>query len=83
MEFGVSDGDAFAVGLACGGTVRVLVEPIGAATLVWLIFEEVPPLTALLGGPLVIAAVGFQILIRARAGELDAGSDKPLGPPNV
>lgn len=28
LEFGVSDDDAFAVGLACGGTVRVLVDPI-------------------------------------------------------
>ncbi|WP_113912779.1 XdhC family protein [Roseovarius dicentrarchi] len=31
LEYGVSDGDAFAVGLACGGTIRVLVQPIGAA----------------------------------------------------
>lgn len=31
LEFGVSDGDAFAVGLACGGTIRVLVEPVGPA----------------------------------------------------
>jgi len=31
LEFGVSDEDAFAVGLACGGTIRVLVEPIGGA----------------------------------------------------
>lgn len=31
LEFGVSDDDAFAVGLACGGTIRILVEPIGTA----------------------------------------------------
>lgn len=30
MEFGVSDEDAFAVGLACGGTIRVLIDPVGS-----------------------------------------------------
>ncbi len=29
LEFGVSDDEAFAVGLACGGTIRVMVEPLG------------------------------------------------------
>lgn len=28
LTFGVSDENAFAVGLACGGTIRILVEPI-------------------------------------------------------
>ena len=31
LEFGVSDDEAFAVGLACGGQIRVLVEPVGTA----------------------------------------------------
>ena len=31
LEFGVSDDEAFAVGLACGGRIRVLVEPVGQA----------------------------------------------------
>ncbi|NHB77388.1 XdhC family protein [Rhodobacter calidifons] len=29
LTFGVSDETAFAAGLACGGTIRVLVEPVG------------------------------------------------------
>lgn len=37
LEFGVSDDDAFAVGLACGGTIRILLEPIGAALPVTLL----------------------------------------------
>ena len=29
LEFGISDDTAFAVGLACGGKIRVMVEPVG------------------------------------------------------
>ena len=31
LTFCVSDDEAFALGLACGGTIRVLVEPVGAS----------------------------------------------------
>ena len=30
LEYGVSDVDAFAVGLACGGRIKILLEPVGA-----------------------------------------------------
>ena len=41
LEFGVSDEDAFAVGLACGGTIKVLVEPVGGALPVGLLEDLV------------------------------------------
>lgn len=31
LDYGVSDDEAFAVGLACGGRIRVLVEPVGGS----------------------------------------------------
>lgn len=41
LDFGVSDDEAFAVGLACGGRIRVLVEPLGGALPVALLEELV------------------------------------------
>ncbi len=41
LEFGVSDDEAFAVGLACGGRIRVLVEPVGAGVPAALLEELV------------------------------------------
>jgi xanthine dehydrogenase accessory factor len=41
LEYGVSDGDAFAVGLACGGTIRILVEPVGGTMPVALLADLV------------------------------------------
>ncbi|MFG1606065.1 XdhC family protein [Actinoplanes sp. NPDC049265] len=49
--FGVSDDDAFEVGLPCGGSIEVLVEPAG--------FAQLDPLTALVaaGTPVALLTV--------------------------
>ena len=41
LDYGVSDDEAFAVGLACGGRIRVLVEPVGAVLPEALLAEAV------------------------------------------
>ena len=41
LHFGVSDDEAFAVGLACGGEIKVLVEPVGRAVPVAILEELV------------------------------------------
>ncbi len=42
LDFGVSDERAWAVGLACGGTLQVFVEPAGDAALLRRLIEDRP-----------------------------------------
>ncbi|MCF7700110.1 XdhC family protein [Loktanella sp. M215] len=46
LDYGVSDDEAFAVGLACGGRIRVLVEPVGGAMPLHLLEQLVAAITA-------------------------------------
>lgn len=65
----------------------LLVEPVGAGLLAWLLFGEVPPLAAWIGAPLVIGAVAVQVRGPAEpgtrpvsaAGRRGAGTPGPGG----
>ncbi len=61
LTFGVSDDTAFAVGLACGGTIRVLVEPVGERP------GELPP--ALLADLVAARAARRAVAYVVRPGE--------------
>lgn len=41
LEYGVADENAFAVGLACGGTIKILLEPVGTVLPVALLRDWV------------------------------------------
>ncbi|MFN4131114.1 MAG: XdhC family protein, partial [Paracoccaceae bacterium] len=69
LTFGVSDDSAFAVGLACGGTIRVLVEPVGEDG------DRLPP--ALLEALVAARAAG---LARGYAVALDSWSRALIAP---
>ncbi|TCP61834.1 xanthine dehydrogenase accessory factor [Rhodovulum bhavnagarense] len=72
LEFGVSDQDAFAVGLACGGRIRVLVEPVG------VVLPE-PILAALVEARAARRAIAYLVDPAGGARRLAGPEDEALG----
>lgn len=73
LTFGVSDNEAFAVGLACGGTIRVLVEPVGSALPVALLEELVAARAAR-------KPLAYIVNVASWESRLSAGPGDPLEP---
>ena len=71
LTFGVSDDQAFAVGLACGGTIRVLLEPVGAALSEALLADIVAARAAR-------RAVAYVVNTSTWARRLVGGAEDPL-----
>ena len=71
LTFGVSDDQAFAVGLACGGTIRVLVEPVGQAL-------PEAMLADLVAARAMRRAVGYLVNTVSWDRRLSGGTDDPL-----
>ena len=68
LTFGVSDEQAFAVGLACGGTIRILLEPGGAAIPAALLADLVAARAAR-------RAVAYRVNLSSWARGLESASD--------
>jgi xanthine dehydrogenase accessory factor len=75
LEYGVSDDEAFAVGLACGGKIRVMVEPVGAGQ-----GPEPELLEALVAAREAREAVVYAVRPDTWERRLVTGADDPLWP---
>ncbi len=75
LEYGVSDEEAFAVGLACGGTIRVLVEPVGVGA-----GPEVELLADLVAARAAREPVVYAVDLTSWERRLVRGADDPLWP---
>lgn len=75
LSFGVSDDQAFAVGLACGGTIRILLEPVGTRP------EGLPPalLENLCAARLERRPIAYRVNLSSWERSL-AGPDATLAP---
>lgn len=70
LEYGVSDGDAFAVGLACGGTIRIWLDPIGAGM-------PVEDLQAITAARMARAPIGYEVTPQTGVRRLVYPKDAP------
>lgn len=73
LTFGVSDNEAFAVGLACGGTIRVLVEPVGGTL-------PLPILEAIVAARAARKPLAHLVNLATWENRLAAGPGDPLEP---
>ena len=71
LDFGVSDDEAFAVGLACGGQIRVLVDPVGKAM-------PVEVLEALVDAEVAKTPVAYVAALDGPARSVAAADDYPV-----
>jgi xanthine dehydrogenase accessory factor len=72
--FGYSDDKAFAVGLTCGGTIRLFVEPLGPPGM------EQGTVEALRGHLAALEPVALATVIEADTGAGSAAGDRPTAP---